>query len=75
MASTFGGWEAVKLWDVRTRQELLTLGGIGSTLFPVRWSTDGDVILVGPPWQAWRAPSWQEIDASEAMEKSDGQRP
>ena len=75
LISTFGGREAVKLWDVGTRQELLTLGGTGSMLVAARWSADGDVILAGPPWQAWRAPSWEEIAAAEAKEKAEFQRP
>jgi WD40 repeat protein len=70
-----GGREAVKLWDVGTRQELLTLGGIGSILIESRWSGDGDVILAGPPWQAWRAPSWEEIAAAEAKEKMETSQP
>ena len=44
-----GGREAVKLWDVGTRQELLTLNGAGSFMDVVRWSADGDVILGGAP--------------------------
>ena len=68
--SAYGGREAVKLWDVGTRQELLTLGGTGSSLDAASWSADGDVILAGAPWQAWRAPSWEEIDAAEAKEPS-----
>jgi WD40 repeat protein len=64
--SAYGGREAVKLWDVGTRQELLTLGGTGSTLRTARWSADGDVILAGTPWQVWRAPSFEEIAAAEA---------
>ena len=47
---------------------LLTLGGTGSILIESRWSGDGDVILAGPPWQVWRAPSWEEIVAAEAKE-------
>jgi serine/threonine protein kinase/WD40 repeat protein len=66
LISSSGGREAVKLWDVATRQELLTLSGIGSTLGNVHWSADGDTILAGNPWQAWRAPSWEEIAAEEA---------
>ena len=66
LISAFGGREAVKVWDVGTRQELLNLAGTGSTLGSVNWSADGDVILAGSPWQAWRAPSWEEIDAAEA---------
>jgi hypothetical protein len=69
--------EAVKLWDVGTRQELLTLdGGTDSTLYGVpRWSADGDVILAGPPQQAWSAPSWEEIAEAEAKEKTDLEQP
>jgi hypothetical protein len=26
------------------------------------------VILAGPPWQAWSAPSWEEIAAAEAKD-------
>ncbi len=67
--SASGGLEAIKLWDVSTRQELLTLGGTGSTLLTAAWSPDGNVILAGTPWQAWRAPSWEEIAATEAKVK------
>ena len=69
--------EAVKLWDVGTRQELLTLaGGTDSTLEGVpKWSADGDVILAGPPWQAWSAPSWEEIAAADEKEKRERKKP
>ena len=75
LISASGGREVVKLWDVGTRQELLTLGGTGSFLGEARWSADGDVILAGAPWQAWRAPSWEEIAAAEAKEKAEGKKP
>jgi len=65
LVSACGGREAIKLWDVGTRQELLTLSGTGSLLDAARWSADGDVIFAGPPWQAWRAPSWEEIAEEE----------
>lgn len=68
MISASGGREAIKLWDVGSRQELLTLAGTGSSLDVARWSADGDVILAGPPWQAWSAPSWEEIKAAEAKD-------
>jgi WD40 repeat protein len=71
LISTSSRREAVKLWDVSTRQELLTLDGTGSFLNVARWSADGDVILAGAPWQAWRAPSWEEIAAAEAKEKTE----
>ena len=34
-----------------------------------------DVILAGPPWQAWRAPTWAEINAAEAKEKAETKQP
>ena len=73
--STYGGRESVKLWDVGTRQELLTLAGIDSNINAARWSADGDVIFAGPPWQAWSAPSWEEIAAAEAKEKTESKQP
>jgi hypothetical protein len=69
-----GAREAIKLWDVGTRQELLTLAGTGSVLRVARWTADGDVILAGPPWQFWRAPSWEEIAAAEAKETEEASR-
>jgi len=75
LISAGGGREAIKLWDVGTRQELLNLSGTGSLLAVAWWSPDGDTILAGAPWQAWRAPSWEEIAAAEAKEKAQPQRP
>ena len=74
LMSASGGREAVKIWDVGTRQELLTLAGTGSFLNRANWTADGDVILAGPPWQSWRAPSWEEIAAAEAKDTAEGQR-
>jgi hypothetical protein len=31
--------------------------------------------FVGAPWQAWRAPSWEEIAAAEAKEKTESKHP
>jgi hypothetical protein len=61
--------------DVGTRQELLTLAGIDSNVAAARWSADGDVIFAGPPWQAWSAPSWEQIAAAEAGEKTEIKQP
>ncbi|MCW5554801.1 MAG: serine/threonine protein kinase [Verrucomicrobiae bacterium] len=74
LISASGGREAVKLWDVGTRQELLTLAGTGSVL-KAGWSADGDVIFAGSPGQAWSAPSWEEIAAAEAKEKTGIKKP
>jgi len=49
LISAYGGREAVKIWDVATGQELLTLAGAGSLLTQVRWIADGDMILTGAP--------------------------
>jgi WD40 repeat protein len=74
--STTTGRESLKIWNVQTRQELLTLGQTGFTgANETRWSADGSVILAGPPWHVWHAPSWAEIAAAEAKEKTESQRP
>jgi len=70
-----GGREAVKVWDVSTRQELLTLPGAGSFLPNADWSGDGQIIVAGTPWQAWSAPSWEEIARAEAEEAAGSKRP
>jgi WD40 repeat protein len=70
LISAAGGREAVKLWDVSTRQELLTLSGAGSLLDIAQWTADGDAIVAGPPWQAWQAPSWAEIATVEAQSEA-----
>ena len=54
---------------------LLTLGGTGSVLAAIRGSADGDVILAGAPWQAWRAASWEQMAAAEAKEKTETKQP
>jgi WD40 repeat protein len=75
LISTSGGREAVKVWDISTRPELLTLAGTGGYLGDARWSSDGDVILAGTPRQPWRAPSWEEIEEAEAKEKTGNKQP
>ena len=44
-------------------------------LFADRRSANGDVILASDPWQAWRAPSWEEIAAAEAKEQAEIKQP
>jgi WD40 repeat protein len=58
------------LWDVATRQELLTLHAEGTLHHLAEFSDDGSTLLIGNPEQAgfcqfWRAPSWKEIDEVE----------
>ena len=52
----------------------MTLAGI-DCVGVARWSADGNVILAGPPWQAWSAPSWEEIAAVEAKETAETKKP
>ena len=84
ISTNASGRQAVKLWDLDTRQELLTLDGMAGYGF---WSLDGNTIfvgdvrqeggvmknggsiLIGDGLQAWRAPSWQEIATAEANGK------
>jgi WD40 repeat protein len=63
----------VKLWDVDSWQELLTLEGAGSLFDLTSFSPDGNAIgtLSGEGLlNIWRAPSWEEINAAEAKEKA-----
>ena len=72
------GIEAIKLWDVGSQEELLTLEGQGSRFYRTAFSPDGNDL--GSMNEAgllhlWRAPSWAEIEAAEAREKTEVQRP
>jgi WD40 repeat protein len=76
LLSSRGGQDMLKIWDLRTRQELLNLSGSGFQI-AIKWSADGNVIMAGGGdggilWQAWSAPSWEEIAAAEAREKAEG---
>jgi len=63
------GREAVKLWDVATCREMLTLAGEGSIFGFVAFSPDGNWLIarssLAGHLHIWRAPSWAEIDAAE----------
>jgi eukaryotic-like serine/threonine-protein kinase len=62
------GKEAIKLWDVESQQELLTLEGEGTMFVPTAFSSDGAVLgsMNGSGiLHLWRAPSWTEIEAQE----------
>ena len=70
LVSTSASHEAAKIWDAETRQELLTLSGIGSQLWRVAFVENGNSLLIGckgqlSTWQIWRAPSWEEIEEAE----------
>jgi WD40 repeat protein len=67
------GTEAVKLWDVESRQELLALKGQGSVFNSSAFSPDGNV-LGAKNWHdllhLWRVPSWAEIETVEKEGKA-----
>src|SRR5690349_6612783 len=59
--------QAVKLWDIQSLQELVTLRGESSAFSQTRFSPDGN--LLGTMnyrglLHVWRAPSWPEIEAA-----------
>jgi WD40 repeat protein len=70
VATGSAGKEAVKLWDVESRQEVLTLEGQKASSRSSAFSPDGNVLgslnELGV-LHLWRAPSWQEITAAEAL--------
>lgn len=58
------GNEAVKLWDVESLQELLTLPGQGSIFNQTAFSPDGNLLVscnMQGTLHIWRAPSFEEI--------------
>jgi WD40 repeat protein len=71
LATSSGGREPMRFWDVERRQELVTLEGGGQGLFDNgEFSPDGNILgVVAVPDRSihlWRAPSWAEIEKAEA---------
>jgi len=75
LAVASGDREAIRLYDTSTWLDTLTLESEGGGLWPTMISPDGNVIgattLGDGRLQLWRAPSWEEIAASEAKEKAE----
>ena len=68
-----GNEAGVKLWDLTTGQDVLSLeAGTGMFFGGMRFSPDGNMIVAISTSGAhvWRAPSWEEITAAEAREKT-----
>jgi WD40 repeat protein/serine/threonine protein kinase len=73
LATGSNGREAVKLWDLSTFRELLTLPGQGSLFSFVAFSPDGKWLAAcnnAGQLHLWHAPSWDQIEAAES--KPDG---
>lgn len=73
LATAGPGSEAVKLWDIQTHHELITLTIQGWAIARIEFSRDGNKLVGQDTPQRhlhiWRAPSWEEIAAAEAKEK------
>jgi eukaryotic-like serine/threonine-protein kinase len=66
-----GGKEAIKLYDMESHQEVLTLEGHGAEFYPSRFSPDGNILVSHNNegvLYLWRAPSWPEIAAAEQVQ-------
>ena len=73
LAVTSVGKEAVKLWDVENRQEVLTMSGEGAVFRMLKFSPDGRHLLGINSFSLVHilsAPSWEEIAAVETKEKA-----
>ena len=60
--------DAVKLWDLAARREVLSLQGVGAIFGGLNFSPDGNTLAAVAMTGAaslWRAPSWEEIAAAE----------
>ncbi|MBL9138302.1 MAG: WD40 repeat domain-containing protein [Verrucomicrobiales bacterium] len=71
IATTSGGFEALKVWDAESQLELITLDADGSFFTQTLFSPDGHRIGTGNPTglvHVWSAPSWEEIAAAESKE-------
>jgi WD40 repeat protein len=73
LATAGGGRDAVKLWDLSTRRQLVTLPAEDSQLSFVEFSPDGKWLAargMEGKLYLWRAPSWAEIEAEEKRPES-----
>jgi WD40 repeat protein len=71
------GKEAVKLWDTDSWQDVFTLESQGTGFQGAWFSPDGNTIAWGnqTTLYLWRAPSWAEINAAEAEDKTEIKQP
>ena len=77
LIATSGSFEAIKLWDFHSQQELLTLPANAGALYRLRFHANGDIISASDIGRTdrtvycWRAPSFEEIQEAEASAKTD----
>jgi WD40 repeat protein len=72
------GFQAIKLWDFKSQQELLTLEANGDARRFVKFSPEGDILTANDEADVvhcWAAPSWEEIEAAEAKQSIRGSTP
>lgn len=68
IASGTNSKDVVKLWDVETGRDLATLPGVPGWYVHIGFSPDGNTLFAASlegTALVWRAPSWEEIAASE----------
>ena len=77
-----GGFDRkVKLWNIATEQELATLELLPGACMTLRFSPDGHTLAAGswlspePYMSLWQVPSFEEIAAAEAKEKTESKQP
>ena len=72
------GDSRVKLWNIETVQEILTLARFSSAGLVAMFSSDGSALAAGSTdehGKLWHAPSFEEIAATEAKEKAESKQP
>ncbi len=60
------GGRAARLWDLKTKRELLTLAAPGNSFVSVSFSPDSNALLCGSDnghSYLWRVPSFAELDS------------
>jgi len=78
LAASSSGQEAVKLWDVQTHQEVLTLAAEGSVFRYLTFSPDGVSLMAinsNGDCTIWTAPPRKEIAAIEKTENAEKEDP
>ena len=73
--------ESLKLWDLESGLNLLTLPGEGGICESTAFSADGNILATrhgrhgAGTLDIWRIPPWTEIDAAEAKEQAENKQP